>query len=175
MEPGVVVMLAVTPSLPFALVGGTEALPCGQFGAAPSPGSLANSLLMAARCLVNTKVVPLLSARTITLMFLSGSDAWGLVFLIASSFHLVILPRKMPVYASRDNFKSLTPSRLYASTIVPAVMGSMTTPFSTFLISASVMAASLAPKSTGPAFRSFLPAPLPTDWYSIVTFLLAAL
>src|SRR5215813_3479741 len=97
MEPGVVMMLAVTPSLPF------DRVPTAQLGMLLAPGLLAKSSLMVLRCFVNTKVVPLLSARTITLMGASGRLTPGFALAINGSFHFVILPRNMPAYAFRDN------------------------------------------------------------------------
>ena len=73
MEPGVVLMAAETPSFPFDLV------PTGQLGILFVPGLFANSSLMVLRCFVKTKLVPLPSARTTTLMSLSGSFTPGLV------------------------------------------------------------------------------------------------
>ena len=90
MDPGVVVMLAVTPSLPFDLV------PTGQLGIVPNPGFLAHSGFIADKCLVNTKDVPLASARTTTWIGLSGSFTPGLVFVIKGSFHFLTFPRKIP-------------------------------------------------------------------------------
>ena len=83
-------MLAVTPSLPL------ERVPTGQFGILFAPGFLAKSSLMALRCLVKTKVVPLLSARTTTLIGASGSFTPGFACAITGSFHCLTLPRKMP-------------------------------------------------------------------------------
>ena len=89
-EPGVVVILAVTPSFPLDFV------PVGQFGAFSTPTCVAKSELISARCLVNTYVVPLLSDRTTTLTGWSGSETPSFVAAIAGSFHFVILPKKMP-------------------------------------------------------------------------------
>src|SRR5215475_12952355 len=111
MAPGVDLILAVTPSLPL------ERVPTGQLGMLFVPGLFANSSLIALRCLVNTKVVPLLSARTTTLMGSLGSVTPGLVLTITGSFHLVILPRNIPLYACRDSFKPRTSLRLYVRTI----------------------------------------------------------
>src|SRR5215471_14446922 len=105
-EPGVVLILAVTPSFPLDLV------PTGQLGILLVPGFWANSLLTALRCLEKTNDVPLLSARTTTLIGVAGSCTPGFVAAIKGSFHVVTLPRKMPAYAFRESFSSLTPSRL---------------------------------------------------------------
>ena len=66
--------LAVTPSFPL------ERVPTGQLGSVLTPGLWANSGLMALRCLVNTNVVPLPSARTTTLMGWSGRAHAGIIF-----------------------------------------------------------------------------------------------
>src|SRR5215813_4415270 len=99
-------MLAVTPSLPFDLV------PVGQLGMVLAPTLLPKSSLTALRCCENTNDVPLLSARTTTLTGRSGSFAPGFAAAIDGSFQRFTLPRKMPVYAARDSFRSGTPSRL---------------------------------------------------------------
>ena len=83
-------MAEVTPSPPLAPT------PAGQRGEVLAPERCAHSALMAARCSVNTNVVPLLSPRWTTLMFRSGSTMPGLLAAIAGSFHLVMAPRKMP-------------------------------------------------------------------------------
>src|SRR6185295_8178524 len=88
--PGVVLILAVTPSLPLDLV------PMGQFGMLLVPGLFLNSSLIALRCWVNTKVVPLLSARTTTLIGELGSFAPGFAAAISGSFQFLILPRNIP-------------------------------------------------------------------------------
>ncbi len=86
-------MAAVTPSLPLAPI------PVGQFGALLVPGPLFQSGLMALRCCVNTKVVPLLSARRTTEIARSGSVTPEFAAATRGSFHLVTLPRKIPAYA----------------------------------------------------------------------------
>src|SRR3974390_2203162 len=88
MEPGVVKRLAVTPSFPF------ERVPTGQLGMLFVPTVFAKSGLTALRCCEKTNVVPLLSARTMTLIGFGGSFAPGFSLAIAGSFHFVILPRK---------------------------------------------------------------------------------
>ena len=82
-------MAAETPSFPFDFV------PTGQLGILLVPGFFAKSSLMALRCFVKTKLVPLLSARTTTLMLLSGKVTPGLLEAMLGSFHLVTFPRKM--------------------------------------------------------------------------------
>lgn len=83
--------LAVTPSFPL------ERVPTGQFGRVFTPGLLAKSGLMALRCLVNTNVVPLPSARTTTLTGPSGRLTPGFSFVMSGSFHFLTFPRKIPV------------------------------------------------------------------------------
>src|SRR5262245_14329352 len=104
--PGVVMMLPVTPSFPFDLV------PTGQLGIVFAPTLLLKSSLIAPRCCEKTNDVPLLSARTTTLIGRSGSFAPGFVLAICGSFHLVILPRNTPAYAWRDNWRLSTSLRL---------------------------------------------------------------
>jgi hypothetical protein len=49
--------------------------------------------------------------------------------------------------------------------MLPAVIGrSSTPPLVTLAISASLIAASLAPKSVRPSVNDLMPAPLPTPW-----------
>ena len=47
----------------------------------------------------------------------SGRVAFGLVLTIAGSFHLVILPEKMPAMVSVSKVSSVTPSRLKMTAI----------------------------------------------------------
>src|SRR5215471_5641089 len=98
--PGVLMMLAVTPSLPLDFV------PTGQFGIVLAPTPLPNASLTALRCWENTNDVPLLSARTTTLIGMSGSLVPGLLSAITGSFHFFTDPRNIPVYAFRDSFSS---------------------------------------------------------------------
>ena len=78
------------PSFPF------ERVPTGQFGMLLTPMFFPKSALTALKCFVKTKVVPLLSARTITLIGASGNLASGFTLAMAGSFHFVIFPLKMP-------------------------------------------------------------------------------
>src|SRR5208283_4852674 len=103
MEFGVVLMAAVMPSLPL------ERVPTGQLGILLIPGLLANSGLIVLKCFVKTKVVPLESARTTTLIGESGSLAPGFVRAMRGSLHFLTVPRKMPAYAFRDSRSSGTP------------------------------------------------------------------
>src|ERR1035438_8694678 len=106
MEPGVVWTLAVTPSFPF------DRVPTDHAGMSFLPGFAANALLIALRCCVNTKDVPLESARTTTLIGVLGSFAPGFALAMAGSFHVFTLPKNIPGYASRDNLRALTPGTL---------------------------------------------------------------
>src|SRR5262245_879687 len=105
-EPGVVLILAVIPSLPFDFV------PTLQLGMFFVPGFLANSSLIALRCCVNTSVGPLLAARTTTLIGVAGRFTPGFEAAIRGSFHILTLPRKIPAYAFRESLRLLTPSTL---------------------------------------------------------------
>ena len=58
-------MVAVTPSF---LGEATNLSLLGQLTVVPAPGPFFHASLMALRCWVNTKVVPLLSARRTTVM-----------------------------------------------------------------------------------------------------------
>src|SRR5579863_1377841 len=89
--PGVCLICAVTPSLFFA------PMPTGQFGCLLVPGPDFQASLTALRCCVKTNVVPLLSARCTTVMLSAGRDTPGFALAMAGSFHLVTLPRKMPL------------------------------------------------------------------------------
>src|SRR5215469_5486294 len=107
MEPGVCLINAVTPGLPL------PATPTGKLTDLPAPGPLFHASLIAVRCEVNTKVVPLPSERVTTVILVSGIVAPGLDFAIAGSFHVVIFPRKIPTYASRESLSSAgAPGRL---------------------------------------------------------------
>ena len=83
--------MAVTPSFPL------PPMPTGKSTDLPTPGPSCHSLLIAARCVVKTNVVPLESARRTTVTFVSGSLRSGLALAISGSFHFLTLPRKMPV------------------------------------------------------------------------------
>src|SRR5215470_12759912 len=109
MAPGVCLTVAVTPSF----FGDAIILSLlGQFTVVPVPGPFFHVSLMALKCCVKTKVVPLLSARRTTVMLVSGSFASGFALAIAGSFHLVISPRKIFGYTSRGSFRSFTPDKL---------------------------------------------------------------
>src|ERR1051325_4160645 len=99
-------MPAVTPSLPLDFV------PTGQLGIVLAPTLLLKSSLIAVRCLENTKEVPLLSARTTTLIGRSGNVTPGFAAAMAGSFHRCTFPRKIPEYAFRESLRLSTPFRL---------------------------------------------------------------
>src|SRR5919205_1085414 len=80
---------AATPALPRAPT------PVGQSTATPLPTLLFHSLLTLFRYSVRLYVVPLLSLRWTTVIWRSGSDFPLFSFLMAGSFHFLILPRKM--------------------------------------------------------------------------------
>ena len=93
-EPGVCLIVAVTPSF----FGAATILSLfGQFTVVPAPWLFFHSSLIALRWVVNTKVVPLESARRTTVMSWSGRLTPGFAALSFGSLHLVILPRKIPV------------------------------------------------------------------------------
>ncbi len=103
-------MVAVTPSF---LGEATNLSLLGQLTVVPVPGPFFHSSLMALRCWVNTKVVPLASARRTTVMSVSGRVTPGLAAFSLGSLHLVILPRKMPTYTSRGSLRPFgLPGRL---------------------------------------------------------------
>src|SRR5215467_4473012 len=120
MAPGVWRMVAATPSF---LGEATSLSPDGHLTVVPAPGPFFHSSLTAARCVVNTNVVPLLSARRTTVMSWSGRFTPGLAALIFGSLHFVILPRKIAGYTSRGSLSSFAPATLYAMAISPAVTG----------------------------------------------------
>src|SRR5262249_16269615 len=110
MAPGVCLLVAVTPSF---LGEATILSLLGQLTVVPAPGPLLHSSLMAARCVVNTNVVPLESARRTTVMSRSGRVTPGFAALSFGSLHLVILPRKIAGYTSRGSLRALGfPGRL---------------------------------------------------------------
>src|SRR6478609_511007 len=106
MAPGVCLICADTPSF---LAPPT---PTGHSTDLPTPGPDFHFSLIAAKCWVKTKVVPLPSERCTTEMSVLGNFAPGLAAAILGSFHFLIVPRKMPAYASRVSLRSVTPSRL---------------------------------------------------------------
>src|SRR5580658_2673368 len=96
-----------TPSLPACPV------PVGHFGLGFAPGPAFHSGLTLVRYSVKTKVVPLLSERCTTAISSAGSFTPLFKSAILGSFHLLILPRKMPARTSPVNFSCVvTPGRL---------------------------------------------------------------
>jgi len=97
-------------------------------------------------------VVPLPSDRCTTRMSRAGSLAPALSDAMRLSFHFVILPRKMSAITSPLRFSGCVRSgTLYVITTAPSTVGKcrIGPPFA-LLISASVIGASDAPKSTVP-------------------------
>jgi len=136
-------------------------MPAGQVMFEPAPGPFFQSSLIAARCELNTKVVPLPSARRTAPMGVAGAPGFSLA--ITGSFHLVTLPRKIPTSASRVSLSGdLSSGRLYPITMDPAVAGMSCTPLETLAMSSSFIALSLAPKSTVPSRTLLTPALLPS-------------
>src|SRR5271157_6559807 len=102
MAPGVCLIVAVTPSF---LGAATILSLLGQTTVVPNPGPLAQASLMALKCLVKTKLVPLESARRTTVMGRSGSLRFGLSLAMSGSFQFLISARKIFGYTSRLSFK----------------------------------------------------------------------
>src|SRR5262249_27975117 len=103
-------MVAVTPSF---LGDATNLSPLGQLTVVPAPWAFFQSSLIALRCVVNTNVVPLESARRTTVMSWSGRFTPGLAALSFASLHFVVLPRKMEAYTSRGSLSAFgLPGRL---------------------------------------------------------------
>ena len=86
-------MVALTPSF-FGEATNLSLL--GQLTVVQAPGPRFHSSSMAPRCVVNTNVVPLASARRTTVMSWSGNVMPGLAVFTLGLLHFVILPRKMP-------------------------------------------------------------------------------
>src|ERR671936_2969131 len=89
MPPFVFESAAATPEEPLPLI------PVGQSTATPCPTCERHCGLTADRYWVKLNVVPLLSERWIGVMSRLGRLSAGLSFLIAGSFHFLILSRKM--------------------------------------------------------------------------------
>src|SRR5512143_2375431 len=91
----------VTPSLPDAPspVGHSTSLPA-DLVLSPPPTVSTQSVLTALRYVVKMLVVPEPSERWTTLMSVAGRFTPAFCAAIVASFHLVILPRKMPATMS---------------------------------------------------------------------------
>src|SRR3954454_17081679 len=105
MAPSVCLTTVVTPSdlVPPWPPGAVQFLP---------PSNVQTSGAVAARNLVKLSVVPDSSERCTDLTAVAGSVALGLSFLIAGSFHFVILPAKILAIVVGDSCRSVTPFRL---------------------------------------------------------------
>src|SRR5437588_835989 len=158
MAPSACLTAAVTPSEPLAPV------PVGQGTSLAAP-KVHTEGATAVRYSVKTPVVPEPSDRWTTWMPMLGNEALGLSALMAASFHLVILPAKMPASVWPDSLRSLTPLRLYSTAMPPAVQGiSMTLPAPPVADCSEVFNTTSEPaKSTVLAVSCWIPAPEPTD------------
>src|SRR5437764_10697850 len=94
MELGVCLISPATPSLPL------PPRPTGQLTEVPRPTLVSHSLLILHRKSTQMNVVPLPSERCTTTMPVFGRATFGLALASSGSFHLVIVPRKMPANAS---------------------------------------------------------------------------
>src|SRR3954451_14973949 len=104
-------------------------------------------------------------------MPVDGKVTPELSFLMAWSFHVLILPAKMPAIVSGESFRFETPDRLYSTAMPPPDHGIVVTapPLATApCSSAGDIATSLPPKSIVPAVNCWMPAPVPTPWYVTV-------
>src|SRR6476659_362798 len=114
MAPGVCLIAAATPSLPFAPV------PVGHLTVLSEPTFDSHSLLEATRKPVKPLVVPDSSERWTMVMFVDGSETPGFIFVIAGSFHFLIFPRKMSAIVVPSSLRpDFTPLRLYETVIAP--------------------------------------------------------
>src|ERR1017187_1753793 len=122
MVPGVVLTICATPPLPLPawLVAGhlrVELLP--RVHALPAAST---------RNLEKLAVVPDESERTAMEIGVLGSVTPGLSALIAESFHVLIVPWKMPAITGADSWSGLLrPDRLYDSVIGPTMTGKEST------------------------------------------------
>src|SRR5437763_10448816 len=117
MAPGVLLTICATPPLPLppcALEGQlmVELVPSFQTLAAPS-----------VRAREKFAVVPEESERTARLIGVLGRFTPGLSALIAGSFQVLILPRKLFAMVGTSSFSLLTPARLYDIAIGPRRTG----------------------------------------------------
>src|SRR5271166_3074716 len=112
-----------TPSLPLA------PRPTGQFTDPPLPTLDFQSGLILERKSVQQNVVPLPSERCTTTMSALGSLTPGFGLVSSGSFHLLMVPRKIPARALAVKFSPvLTPGILYVGTAAPATVGNISTP-----------------------------------------------
>src|SRR5436190_18920572 len=158
MAPCVCFTAAVTPSEPLA------PCPVGQGTSLPEPTvhTVGATVL---RYSVKAAVVPDPSDRCTTWMPVLGRLAPELSALIAGSFHVLILPAKMPATVWPDSLRSVTPLTLYSTAMPPPVQGMCCTapPLATAACSSSgFIGTSVAPKSTVRFVNCVMPAPDPT-------------
>src|ERR1700730_14253080 len=117
MAPGVDLTICATPALPLPawLLAGhlmVELLP--SVHALPAPST---------RNLERFAVVPDESERTARAIGVLGRVTPGLSALSAGSFHVLILPSKMPAMTGAESCSLLTPDRLYERVIGPITTG----------------------------------------------------
>src|SRR3954447_1090458 len=107
MAPGVCLIAAATPSLPFAPV------PVGHFTVLSEPTFDSHSLLEETRNPVKPLVVPDSSERWTTVMLDDGRLTPEFCLAISGSFHFFTFPRKMPAIVGPSSLRpDLTPLRL---------------------------------------------------------------
>src|SRR5215467_930012 len=156
MDPGVDLTICATPPLPLpacALEGQlmVELVPSFQVLAAAS-----------VRNREKFAVVPEESERTAREIGVLGRLTPGLIALSAGSFHVLILPWKMPAIVGASSFRLLTPDRLYDIVIGPSMTGKYSTVLPLkFATSSEGIGESEPAKLTTPAARSERPLPEP--------------
>jgi hypothetical protein len=98
-------------------------------------------------------------------MSCAGSAAPALSAATRGSFHFVTLPRKMSASTSPVRLSEARPGTLYVTATAPSTVGMCSTrPPLAFASSASLIGASLAPKSTVCSESWRMPPPEPIDW-----------
>jgi hypothetical protein len=99
-------------------------------------------------------------------MALDGRVTPGLRAEICEAFHVLMVPSKMPAsVAASSLIRLVTPGRLYEIETPPRMSGIWITgpaDAGTLARSEEDMGTSEAPKATVPAWKSEMPAPLPT-------------
>src|SRR5450759_3107176 len=102
MALGVLITAAATPGLPLPPMP-----PCLSVGHWMAEPLSFQSGLKEARALVNNSVVPELSERWTTTILASGRLSFkpGLRAMMAGSFHLLILPEKIPTMLARSSIR----------------------------------------------------------------------